>query len=210
MLTKSAIAVALLLSVSVAARPLERPGEGGITNVADLPGWWHAGTNPTAYEVAIDRDVHHVGKASARIRSLEPAPTGYGTLMQIVKADRYRGKAIRMTAWLKADNVARQAMLWIRVDGRGPDPKTGKPSYREITGTSDWQQIEVVVDVPADAGDIAFGASLTGAGTLWVDEIRFEKIPFDKVRFAKDAQVPPPLPLSPQNLDIEGGGPPSQ
>jgi hypothetical protein len=50
---------------------------------------------------------------------------------------------------------------------------------RPITGTSDWRRYDVVLDVPADARQITFGAQLKGAGQLWVDGVTFEKVGLD-------------------------------
>ena len=36
-------------------------------------------------------------------------------------------------------------------------------SSRPLTGTSDWHQVEIILDVPDDAIGIAFGALMIGA-----------------------------------------------
>jgi hypothetical protein len=195
----------VLTSVSAYAADLERPSPGGITVIADLPGWWHAGTNMTGYSVDVDRAVSHGGKASARLKSVVPDPSGFGSLMQVSKPDKFLGKRVRMSAWVQTEDV-KYSGLWMRVDGPTHDPT--KPltvdvmSTRPILGTRQWQKYEIVLDVPADAGDVAFGAHMSGTGTLWVDDFWFEEVP-KTVPVTSAPPSVPPLPPEPQNLSFE-------
>ena len=67
--------------------------------------------------MVVDLSVRHRGKAAARIESTDTAPAdGFGTLMQSFKADAYRGKRIRLSAWMKTENAA-SAQMWLRLDG---------------------------------------------------------------------------------------------
>src|SRR6185503_6926270 len=40
---------------------------------------------------------------------------------------------------------------------------------RPLLGTTDWKRYDIVADVPAEAENVIFAASLSGKGTLWVD-----------------------------------------
>jgi hypothetical protein len=190
----------VLTSVSASAAELERPSPGGITVIADLVGWWHAGTNMTAYSIDVDRTVSHGGKVSARIKCVVPEPTGFGSLMQVTRPDRFLGKRIRMSAWVKTENLKRYSGLWMRVDGPTHDPTKSLTidtmDNRPIVGTRDWQKYEIVLDVAAEAGDIAFGAHMSGPGTLWVDDFAFEEVP--KTVPVTSSKAPPPLAPEPQ------------
>lgn len=195
---KAFVSVVVLCLPALPTLAVERPGVGGIVEIAELPGWWRAGSNPAAYQVGVDRAVMHAGRASARLSSVPPDPTGFGSLMQVASADKLRGKRIRMSGWVKAETVRRSAGLWMRVDGPSQDPKQSLAfdamNDRKITGTRGWQRYEIVLDVANDAADIAFGATLSGAGAIWVDDIRFEEVGRD---------VPTTAPPPPQNLDFE-------
>src|SRR5581483_4409936 len=84
----------------------------------ELPkAWLHAGNRPADYEISVDRKVSHDGKASASLKSIADKTEGFGTLMQTFKADAYRGRRIKMTAFVKSENVSGWAGLWMRVDG---------------------------------------------------------------------------------------------
>lgn len=45
---------------------------------------------------------------------------------------------------------------------------------RPIKGTSGWKKYEIVLDVPNEASNIAFGALLNGTGQIWVDNVHFD------------------------------------
>ena len=47
---------------------------------------------------------------------------------------------------------------------------------RPIKGTSDWKRYEIVLDVPEQAQEIAFGLLLTGGGQVWMDDLKFEVV----------------------------------
>jgi hypothetical protein len=164
-------------------------------------GWFLAGMAPNDYETGVDRKVSHAGKSSAYLRAKE-TPTKFGTLMQMFKADNFRGKRVRLSAWVKAEKVAGWAGVWMRVDGE--DNKSlafDNMQNRPIKGTSGWTRYDVVLDVGDKATAVAFGILLDGAGMVWIDDIRFEVV---------DRSVPTTgfggaqsHPAAPENLDFE-------
>ena len=145
----------------------------------ELPkAWLHAGNRPADYEISVDRKVSHDGKASASLKSIADKTEGFGTLMQTFKADAYRGRRIKMTAFVKSENVSGWAGLWMRVDGpmlaeaKMPEPLAfDNMEQRPIKGTTDWKAYEIVVDVPERSQEIAFGILLTGKGQVWLDDV---------------------------------------
>ena len=68
---------------------------------------------------------------------------------------------------------------------------------RALKGATDWTKCVVVLDVGAQASNIAFGVLLSGTGTVWIDRMRFEAV---------DDSVPVTSPATsrdePQNLDF--------
>lgn len=57
-------------------------------------GWFGAGSHPENYEMSVDTAVKHSGKAGAHIKFIGQNSEGFGTLMQTLKADDYRGKRV--------------------------------------------------------------------------------------------------------------------
>lgn len=141
-------------------------------------GWIKAGSHPNEYDMGIDETVKRNGSKCASIKSVSEKLHGFGTLMQMFDAGSFKGKRYRLTAWTKCSNVDGWAGLWMRVDG--PNPKKCLAFYnmqdRPLKGTSDWTRQEVVLDVPKEATNIAFGVLLNGAGQVWMDDFKFEKV----------------------------------
>ncbi|NND98216.1 MAG: M56 family metallopeptidase [Pirellulaceae bacterium] len=135
-------------------------------------GW--SGGGP-GYELTRDESNQHSGKASGKIKHIDPQGRA-GTFTQMIAADQYRGKRVRYSGYLKCDQ-AKSAGLWMRVDGQ--DRKVlafDNMQRRPVSGTQDWERYEIVLDVSADAEAIAFGFLLIGEGTLWADDLELSSV----------------------------------
>ncbi|HVP57311.1 MAG TPA: hypothetical protein VMU02_04395 [bacterium] len=166
-------------------------------------GWYLAGSNPEDYSVTLDHAQVHSGAFSALLASQLATPRGFGTLMQTVQADSYRGQRIRFTAYVRSEGIENWAGLWFRVDGAGSQPAMlafDNMHDRPIKGSTEWQAYSVVLDVAREASAIAYGVLLTGPGKVWIDTARIEVV---------DKNVPttggpaPSMPSEPTNLDFE-------
>jgi hypothetical protein len=158
-----ALAIGLLMAPTLAAAAVPQ-------------GWIHAGNDPKSYETATDAAVTHGGKKSGRLASIAE-PKGFGTLMQEFAADDYRGKRLRLSAWIKVSDVKDWAGLWMRVDG--PVNKSlafDNMQKRAIKGTKDWARYEIVLDVPNEADGIFYGVLIEGAGKAWLSDPQFETV----------------------------------
>ncbi|WP_326652432.1 MULTISPECIES: hypothetical protein [unclassified Streptomyces] len=110
-------------------------------------GWIVSGDNPTNYEMGIDHEVFHAGRASGFIRS-RPDPVGFATLMQQFKADSYRGTRLRVSALIRANEVLGWAGLWMRIDdgdGKMLAFDNMQEPDRRISGSCGWQRHAVVL-----------------------------------------------------------------
>ena len=176
----------------------------GMDKREDPKGWMLTGVYPHQYRVGIDRKTVHRGSASGTIKAAPDADTqGFGTLMQMFRADRFREKRLRLSGFVKTEN-AHVAGVWLRIDGKNEEPIAfDNMQDRPIKGTTDWTPYEVVLDVGSEAYAVAFGVLLSGPGQVWIDGIRLEEV---------DTSVPVTdmlgegkelLPLDPVNLDFE-------
>ena len=176
---------------------------------ADQPKGWGGGGD--GYELSRNEAEKHAGKASGCVKSTGDAAEGFGTLTQAFAADAYRGKRLRMTAYVKTDGVEGWSGLWMRIDGK---EKTGlafdNMMERPVKGTTDWKKYEVVLDVPEDAEAIFFGYLVAGKGKGCVDDIAFDVVNNDVKTTGleiapQDRQGEPLKGLSkePKNLDFE-------
>lgn len=147
---------------------------------AEAPNGWHkAGNQPDAYDVGSDTTVAHSGKRSGFIKSVANVEAGkFGTMMQNIKADDYRGKSVKLSAFMKTTGAEQGAWLWLRID----DTETSwldNMHDRLVKGTTDWQRYELVLPVPTTAVGIAFGIALSGTGQAWIDDVKVEAVNAD-------------------------------
>ena len=142
----------------------------------DVPkGWTIAGTAPGRYDMGIDKGAGVNGKNVATIKSIQDHVKGFGMLMQNCVPGKYLGKRLRMSGYMKTANVKKWACFWFRVDKKGKEhPDYGKMHRKRISGTAEWQQYEIVLDIPENATNLAYGALLEGTGQIWFDNINFE------------------------------------
>ena len=137
--------------------------------------WFKAGSEPTKYEMGIDTETFKIGGSAAYIASKETKIKGFGTLMQSCSAKDYLGKRIKMSGYVKSDEVKGWAGLWLRVDGtNGTKPLAmDNMGDRKIIGTTEWTEYHITLDVPSESTTLNFGALLDGTGKIWFDNITF-------------------------------------
>ncbi len=138
--------------------------------------WIKRGSDPNKYEMGIDSTIQHNGKNVMTIKSIDQEITGFGSFMQNSKPEKYIGKRIRMTGYMKSKDVTDWAGFWLRVDEANSEQFLSFDNMqgRAIKGTTDWRKYEIVLDVPDNASNIAFGALIAGTGQIWFDNLNFE------------------------------------
>lgn len=172
-------------------------------------GWFLAGSRPQDYSVGTDRQDLAAGRASAYLESNVTYAEGFGTLMQEVSADAYRGQRLRLTVHVKANDVQGWAGVWMRVDGPGLMIVLDNMRDRPIVGNTDWRAYSLVLDVPADASGFAYGLLLEGSGRVWMDAISLEVVDAGVPVTAEPIYVPATsgakykATTAPVNLDFE-------
>jgi hypothetical protein len=144
--------------------------------LAAQSGWIKSGRNPEDYDMGSDNRVAYTGKSSGYIRSNKADPKSFGTYMQVIDAGEYRGKRLRLSAWVKAENIENWAGVWMRVDRDQRSTAFDNMQDRPIKGTQPWSRHEIVLDVDAKATQIAFGILLSGRGAAWMDDVAFEVV----------------------------------
>ena len=181
-------------------------------NQKQLPyGWFRRGDN---YAVGVDHDTQHRGNAAAYIRYVggamrpitnslagDDSEADFGLLLQRFKADDYRGKTIRMSAYVRTDQAG-EACVWMRIDGFKPAIRFDNMEARPIRGTTDWQRYEITFDVPHESLMIFFGALMVGKGQMWVDNFEFEIVAGDPLGGASPS-IGKDISMRPVDLDFE-------
>ena len=170
---------------------------------ASVPrGWLLAGSKPADYDTGIDPVVKHNNTQSAYLKSkpsLLSDEKVFGTLMQNFRATQYAGKRVRFSGFVKAEEVQDWAGLWMRIDKDSNVVGFDNMQDRPIKGTGDWREYSVVLDVPQDATNIAFGILLSQSGTVWLNSASFEVVGSSVEVTGKKATTPD----HPSNLNFD-------
>jgi len=145
--------------------------------------WFLAGSNRKDFTITPDPGTTHSGKPSMLLSCDLKDVFGFGTVMQQQPPAAFLGKRVRMSAWVKAEDVKGEAGLWLRVDGKDQTAPLAFDNMndRAIQGTSDWRRYEVVLDVAPEARNLAFGLLMENTGRVWLDDLNFEVV---------DAKIP--------------------
>jgi len=132
--------------------------------------WFHVGQG-TNYTVGCDSKSLE-GQWSAHF-SNHVGTGGFGGVGQCVSAETVRGSKMHLKgSLLTADVASGYAGLWARVDdANGNVLAFDNMSNRGVTGSSEWKQYDIDLQVLNTADKICFGAILTGVGDAYVDQL---------------------------------------
>ncbi len=145
-----------------------------------MASWSMAGSHPADYEPGVDTQETFQNENSGYLRARRPDAEGFGTMMQMFKADNYRSKRMSFSAIVKSVDVENWAGLWMRIDGTG-ERTLGFDNMqnRPIQGTTNWQKHTIVLDIPPESINIAFGILLSGSGQVWLSNVQFDEVSLD-------------------------------
>jgi hypothetical protein len=122
------------------------------------------------------------------------APSPVANLMQSFSAGAYKGKTVRLRAWLRVepsrpeDSVRAwlrlgafgpedRAQMWLRIDrGNRQNGFLDTMDDRPVR-SSEWTRCEIVSRVFEDATFINLGVMAIGRGHVWVDDVSFDVVP---------------------------------
>jgi len=167
-----------------------------------VKGWFLAGDYPQGYKIGVENNAERNGHV-AFLKSISPINGDkFGTIMQTFLPDNYLGKRIKLSGYIKSQDVKSWAGMWLRIDGESVEKPLGFDNMqnRPIKGSTSWKKYEIVLDVPANSKAIAYGVLLAGPGTVWLDDLSFEVVP--KTTRGTNIDLPPTN--KPQNTNFEG------
>ncbi len=166
-------------------------------------GWHFNAKNTSEYEVGTDNSTFESGSSSAYIISSNTTGKEFGNLMQAISAKEYLGKRLQLTGWIKTENVTGRCQMWMRIDGKkqGEMLSFDNMGMRPITGTTDWKQYSIVLDVPENSRLINYGVLIVNTGKVWIDNFQLKEV--DKSVRTTNMLKENTLPTSPVNLDFE-------
>ena len=183
------------------------------------PHWFISGQEAAQaikeYSGALDHTNPYEGSGSGLLKSTSDA-AHHGTLMQVSSAAAYRGKSVKMRAFLRSNQVAQRAGLWIRAD----DINGTTVAFRNclsprapqsfVNGNTPWKEVEISIDIPESAVALSYGVQMMGTGEVWIDNVSIDAIgPYAQANAEQTFPTvhPPPDPQklsgTPENLNFE-------
>ena len=118
------------------------------------------------------------GETCVIVQSPPSAPSSYGSMTQSFDASPYRGKTVRLRAWMKVDRELPDDHGQMYMTISRANRRTGffdNMDDRPVRANQ-WTQCEIVGAVDRDAQFIDFGFMSFGKGRVWVDGVTFEVV----------------------------------
>jgi hypothetical protein len=163
-------------------------------------GWFVTGDAPDKYTLGVDPSVSYLNRSCVTIKS-GTEPTEFAALAQVIKADAYHGKRLRFSATVRSIEIKNRAALFMRVSGAdGRMLAFDNMRNRPITGTNDWADYTIVLDVGDVAEEIIFGLLLSLEGQVWMANVHLEIVDTDVPTTDLLAEIAPYFPV---NLNFE-------
>jgi len=126
------------------------------------------------------------GKPCFFLKTKEGASMGSGVLQQAFLADEYRGKRIRLSGFLKTENVESiehvkgGTALWLQIEGVNETLRQANAKEHTLRGTHGWVRREMEVEVPQTSISVGLGFGLGGRGQVWLSDVQLEAVDEDR------------------------------
>jgi len=154
------------------------------------PGWRGPALPKDAnYMADLRRDGCRSRTGCAVVMAPVNVPGQAGNLMQSFGATAYRGKTVRLSAWLKLEQFFStdygglrmpgaddRAQLWLRVVRANRRIGFSDQMDDRPVRSSEWTRCDIVGEIDEDAQFINFGVMSIGGGRAWIDDVSFEVI----------------------------------
>jgi len=137
---------------------------------------WHVWSpNPGDYSMTTDLENTHNGKPTLCFAYTPTGEAPAGSWMwwgqDVRNPDEYRGHTVRMTVWIKSENVSNRVRPNLRPKGPffkllAQDKRVGG---KNIRGTTDWAKHTILCEIPEDTQCLDTGFAFHGSGKFWVD-----------------------------------------
>ena len=156
--------------IKLANPSFEEPANGPRT-----PGWnatQHYGATRD-YEWSVDTSTATEGKASYRIKRLNPQ--AFGMINQGVNVLAHAGKTLEFSGMLKTEAVGPEGwVLVVNIENRNTILEQVRSDL--ATGTHGFKRYNLRFKLPADVFELKIGIMLLDAGTGWVDDVKLRVV----------------------------------
>jgi C-terminal processing protease CtpA/Prc len=172
------LALPCLLSVVLAAQsPPPQPAAGhpelaGLLNfeadhAGDVPKNWSGVPGGT---FAVDGQIVHGGRWALRIERKDTSPGAFTAVSKTIPID-FTGSRLELRGFLRTEDVANFAGLWMREDGDQAAIEFDNMQRRQLKGTTDWTEYSIVLPLNREARRLVFGVLASGTGRVWADDL---------------------------------------
>jgi tetratricopeptide (TPR) repeat protein len=141
------------------------------------------------YVAELRREGCRSRNACAVVMAPVNGPRPEGDLRQTFSAVAYRGKTVRLRAWLRLEqffsttagglrfpDAEDRGQLWLRVERANHATGFSDNMDDRPARSSDWTRCDIVGEIDADAKFISFGVMSHGGGRVWIDDVSFEVV----------------------------------
>jgi len=135
-------------------------------------GWskWVQDGNDSAYEIGVDTKIFRSEPKSYYIKSVTPVSIeSSAQVVQAIQSDDYRGKRIRLSVFLRGENIKDRG--WIYLQASTSKPIRGGADHCLVGDSPNWINCKIVMDVPQNSKNISYGINLKGGGQIWFDDL---------------------------------------
>jgi len=187
--------IVMIALLTTAAHSSEGPRPANrLEPLGPLPqGWSLMGAGPHRLpgrcEIGVDAQLTVKDPQLFSVRCANQDIPSFGGASKDVDSTRFRGKRVRISAWLKVEGVeavvgapaglpsaAGEASLYAAVGSPTSGIRRDRMSDQTIKGSTAWVYREFVADIPRDGRRISVGFWLEGKGQLWVRDMQVEKV----------------------------------
>ncbi len=141
---------------------------------------WRVGKPDPKIEVTTDARVAHEGSRSLRLTFRAFNKASFVNPLQTIVVET--GKRYRIRSWIRTENLRSGGNPVMTIQNAADDSVITQSS-QFAQGTSDWQEVTVEFNVPANTDGIIVSITRTFcgedcplSGTVWLDDLRLEKL----------------------------------
>lgn len=167
-------------------------------------GWRLLTSSPQWYQASRHLEGAKAGRGSGLLKGEQGASSSsYALLAQKISATDYRGRRVRLSAYVRMEDVRGRSGLWFRVDGpQGDVLAFDNMRDRPLAGHREWSELTLELEVSPEAKELHYGLLLQGSGRAQIDELKLEILGTASPTAKARAKVRG-LPRSPFNGDFE-------
>jgi len=143
---------------------------------ADLPVTsfgWTLSAPPGTYEVLEEPGERGGGGQQLVVRAATADSPG-AVLLRWETIGDYRGRVVRLRAWLRGEDVEPGAGLVLSAIDAEPSEELGEEPQTPLHGTFGWQEVSVTAPIPGDAEGVVYGVVMAGRGVVHIAEPRLD------------------------------------